>query len=408
MNIRVLLLIALVALLLGCKQQASESYADAADDTAVEHAEKHADPTYVCPMHPQIVRGMPGSCPICGMDLVEQEVDAGGGQAPPVTVGSGLAFNLGLRTADVVRDTLWKYIETVGRVSYDEDRMWHVHLRSDGWVESLKVRSVGQPVKKGDLLLEYYSPEVLAAQEEYLTALGGPQKLMRRAQERLQLLGVDAATIANVRKQRKAQRTVPVYAPASGVVTAMKIREGMYIKPATELMTMADLGQVWMLVDVFEHQLDWVREGASVDIEVGAVPGRTWEGVVDYIYPELDGKTRSLKVRLKFTNDDGVLKPNMFADVKIYGGAKRGVLVVPRESVILSGGSARVVKRVEDNKYQPVDVVTGMESREHVEVLDGLSEGDVVVTSGQFMIDSESNLKASFSRFAEQAAGHNH
>lgn len=408
MKIRILLLIALVALLLGCKQQASESYAEAADDTAVEHAEKHADPTYVCPMHPQIVRGMPGSCPICGMDLVEQEVDTGGGEAPPVTVGSGLAFNLGLRTADVVRDTLWKYIETVGRVSYDEDRMWHVHLRSAGWVESLKVRSVGQPVKKGDLLLEYYSPEVLAAQEEYLTALGGPQKLLRRSQERLQLLGVDEQTIASIRKLRKAQRTVPVYAPASGVVTAMKIREGMYIKPATELMTMADLGQVWMLVDVFEHQLDWVREGASVDIEVGAVPGRTWEGVVDYIYPELDGKTRSLKVRLKFANDDGVLKPNMFADVKIYGGPKRGVLVVPRESVILSGGSARVVKRVEDNKYQPVDVVTGMESRERVEVLDGLSEGDVVVTSGQFMIDSESNLKASFSRFAEQASGHNH
>lgn len=408
MTSRILLILALAALLFGCEKKASESYEKAADDTAVEHALKHADPTYVCPMHPQIVRGEPGSCPICGMDLVEQEVDEGGGEAPPVTVGSGLAFNLGLRTATVARDTLWKYIETVGRVSYDEDRMWHVHLRSAGWVESLKVRSVGQPVKKGELLLEYYSPEVLAAQEEYLTALGGPQKLLSRAKERLQLLGVSSETIDVIRKQRKARRTVPVYAPESGVVTTMNIREGMYIKPATELMTLADLGQVWMLVDVFEHQLDWVTEGASVDIEVGAVPGRTWEGSVDYIYPELDGKTRSLKVRLKFANDDGVLKPNMFADVKIYGGPKRDVLVVPRESVILSGGSARVVKQVEDTKYQPVEIVTGMESSELVEVLNGLSEGDVVVASGQFMIDSESNLKASFSRFAEQASGHNH
>ncbi len=381
--------------------RASEPLAEVMDDTALEHAEKHADPNYVCPMHPQIVRGEPGSCPICGMDLVAVEVDASEGD-PSVQVSAALAFNLGLKTAPVERGTLWKFVQTVGRIAYDENRVEHVHPRAPGWVEKLHVHSVGESVSKGQVLLDYYSPEILAAQEEYLIALSGPGSLRRAARQRLQLLGVPESVIAEVKRSRKALPTVPVLAPRDGVVTRLGLREGMYIKPELELFTIADLSRVWMLVDVFEHQLDWVKPGNPVDIEVGAIPGRVWSGKVDFIYPELDARTRSLKVRLAFANDDGVLKPNMFADVKLYGGPKRGVLVVPQQAVIPSGEASRVVKKVGDGEYQPVTVVTGMVNAGQVEILSGLEEGDEVVSSGQFMIDSESNLQASIQRFSAE------
>lgn len=390
-----------------CTQEPSESFDQAADDTALEHAIKHADPTYVCPMHPQIVRGEAGSCPICGMDLVEQEAGDSGEEAPPVTVGAGLAFNLGLKTTAVSRGTLWKYIETVGRVGYNEDRLWHVHPRSSGWVENLYVKSAADVVTKGQVLLDYYSPEILAAQEAFLLTLDGHRRLQQRSRERLQLLGVPEDVVRSIAKNRKTVRAIPVRAVANGTVSALNLREGMYIKPDLDLLTLADLSTVWMLVDVFEHQLDWVKVGNPVEMTVGAVPGRVWKGEVEFLYPELDPKTRSLKLRLRFENADGVLKPNMFADVAIFAGPKRDILTLPQQAVIASGHGSRVVKKLEDERYQPVEVVTGMASKGRVEILSGLSEGDVVVTSAQFLIDSESNLKASISRFSADAA-HRH
>jgi Cu(I)/Ag(I) efflux system membrane fusion protein len=167
-------------------------------------------------------------------------------------------------------------------------------------------------------------------------------------------------------------------------------------------------------VDVFEHQLDWVSAGRTAEIEVAALPGRTWEGEVEYVYPTLDPRTRTLRVRLQFDNPQGVLKPNMLADVTIYGGPRRDVVAIPREAVIPAAEGARVVRRTEDGRYQPVPVVLGMQAGEQVEILSGLEEGDVVVLSGQFMIDSESNLQASFRRLSgggeapAAQAGHKH
>ncbi|MGV6858093.1 MAG: efflux RND transporter periplasmic adaptor subunit [bacterium] len=387
----------------GSGKSPSESMEAVLDDSAVEHAQKHADPNYVCPMHPQIVRGEPGSCPICGMDLVQVEASGGGEGAPSVTVNAGLAFNLGLKTTQAERGTLWKFIETVGRIGYDEDHVGHVHPYAKGWVKKLHVHSVGEPVKKGQVLLEYYAPEILAAQEEYLVALGGAGSLRRAAKQRLLLLGVPKAVIDTLRKTRQPQSVTPILAPQDGVVTSLGLREGMYVNPGMELFTVADLASVWMLVDVFEHQLDWVSLGNPVDIRVGAIPGRVWSGKVEFIYPELDARTRSLKVRLRFDNSDGVLKPNMFADVTLYGGPHRNALSVPLQAVIRSGDASRVVKKVGDDQYQPVEVVTGMANGGRVEILNGLEEGDEIVSSAQFMIDSESNLQASFQRFAADA-----
>jgi Cu(I)/Ag(I) efflux system membrane fusion protein len=195
---------------------------------------------------------------------------------------------------------------------------------------------------------------------------------------------------------------VPVLAPRDGFVTQINIREGMYVTPELETYTITDLSSIWVRVDVFEHQLDWVDPGKPAEVRVEAIPGRSWEGKVDYVYPELSESTRTLNVRLRFDNPDGLLKPNMFADVVIYGGPQRDALVVPREALIRGSEDTRVIRRKSDGSFEPAVVVTGIRSGEKVEILSGLEEGDQIVTSGQFLIDSESNLKSSLMRMSGQ------
>jgi len=400
-----MLLLPVVALLLAAcdpREKPTESFAEAADDSPLEHAAKHLDRKYVCPMHPQIVRDQPDSCPLCGMDLVVRMVDPGQGKRPEVQVDSAIAQSMGIRTAPVERDTLWKYIRTVGRVSYDETRLAHVHPRAEGWIEKLALRAEGDPVERGQLLGEIYSPDILSAQVDFLIALdqGSDRSASRveKARNRLRLLGVPEGTISRIQQRRKTQNLTPLLAPTGGVVTQLGAREGMYVKPETEVFTLADLSRIWVLVDVFEHQIDWLAVGRPAEISVPAYPGRSWEGSVEYIYPELDPIARTLRVRLAFDNPEGLLKHNMFADVIIYGGPKRGVAVIPREALIETGERISVVKVNAEERFQPVDVVVGMRAGDRVEILSGIEVGDRVVTSGQFLIDSESSLQASFSR----------
>jgi Cu(I)/Ag(I) efflux system membrane fusion protein len=370
-------------------------------------------------MHSQIVRDEPGNCPICGMNLVPKRIDGPADGHPTVTVRGEIVQSLGVRTAKAGRGTLWKFVQTVGRVAYDETALAHLHPRAEGWMERLFVRAEGDPVEAGQALGEVYSPEILAAQVDYLVASDtgtNARDRIEKARNRLRLLGVTEATISAIEKSRETTNTVPMVAPRRGILTRLGAREGMYVTPATEVFTIADLSRVWVLVDVFEHQIDWIRPGATADIRLPAYPGRTWEGQVDYLYPELDAKSRTLRVRLIFDNPDGLLKPNMFAEVNIYGGPRNDVLVVPREAVIITGERETVVKALGEGRFQPVDVVTGMRQGDSVEIVSGLAEGDEVVVSGQFLIDSESSLQASFLRMAgdsgEPAAAnanaHNH
>ncbi len=393
----------LAALLVACSEPPagpSESMAEASKDTALEHAQKHLDPKYVCPMHPQIVRDEPGSCPICGMDLVAKMIDAQAGKRPTVEISNAVINSMGVRTTPARNETLWKYIETVGRIDYDETRLAHVHPRAEGWMEQLSLRAEGEPVKRGQVLGRLYSPEILSAQVDFLIALDQKAGSVRieKARNRLRLLGVTEGTISTIQKNRKSLNTVPLVANASGVVTMLGAREGMYVTPSMEVVTIADLGKIWVLVDIYEHQIDWLAEGLTAEIKVPAYPGRTWEGKVEYIYPELDPKSRTLKVRLAFDNPEGLLKANMFADVVIYGGPKRDTLSVPAEAVITTGKRDTVVMALGEGRFQPVDVVTGMRTDDRVEILSGIKAGDEVVVSGQFLIDSESSLQASFLR----------
>ncbi len=400
------LLLALGAV--GCKDPQgtpSEPLAEALDDTAMEHALKHMDEKYVCPMHPQIVRDEPGNCPICGMDLVAKSMGGRPGERPAVTVSAEVMQSMGVRTATVERGTLWKYIRTVGRIDYDETRLAHVHPRADGWLERLSVKAEGDEVKQGQTLGHLYAPEILSAQVDFLIALDqGEQRLsaakVEKARNLLRLLDVPEPVIKRIERDGETRNTVPLLAPIGGVVTRLGVREGMFVTPSTEIYTIADLSRVWVQVDVFEHQLAWLRTGLSAEMRVPAHPGQVWEGEVEYVYPELDPRTRTLRVRLVFPNPGLLLKPNMFAEVIVYGGPKREVLKIPREALIVTGERESVVKALGNGRFQPVDVVTGMRRGGEVEVLSGLAEGDEVVISGQFLIDSESSLQASFTRMS--------
>ncbi|MGB5407702.1 MAG: efflux RND transporter periplasmic adaptor subunit [Thiogranum sp.] len=386
-------------------------------ESALEHARKHRDPSYVCPMHPEIVRDQPASCPICGMDLVVKVIGDAQGDRPVVTLGAAVVQNMGLRTARIERGTLWKYIKTQGKVAYDDDRIIQVHPRTSGWIENLYVRTDGVRVKRKDDLADYFSPEVLWAQRDYIETLeegevdsfGEDDKSedsfqafrQRAAVDLLRYYKVPSMDVMGIEKSMTPRSIVPIKAPQGGVVTEHRVREGMYVTPADAMFTIVDLSEVWVMVDIFEHQIAWLHPGLTAEISTPAYPGRVWKGEVEFVYPEVHPQARTLRARLEFTNTDELLMPNMFVEAVIYGGPKRDVLIVPREALILTGEREMVVKVVGDNRFQPVEVETGMWQGASVEVRSGLDAGDQVVLSGQFLIDSESNLRASFRRLSE-------
>ena len=353
---------------------------------------------WVAPMDPNYRSEEPGKSPM-GMDLVPVYADADN-EVGIVKINPDMVQNLGVRTAKVERGKLWRLIEAVGYVAFDERKLSHVHLRTNGWIETLNVKSNGEPVKKGDVLFELYSREVVNAQEEYIQSLRSNNDYLRRAsRERLEALGMSKQQIREVAKKRRAFQQVRILASQDGIIHNLNVREGMYVKPNMEVMTLADLSSVWLLVDVFERQSDWVATGQPAEVRLGYLPGQVWEGNVEFVYPTIDPKTRTLQTRLRFNNPDEVLKPNMYADVRIYAGPKLDVLSIPREALIKSGDAQQhVILSLGEGRFRAVSVLAGMESDGRVEIIEGLNEGEKVVTSAQFLIDSEASLKASFSR----------
>jgi Cu(I)/Ag(I) efflux system membrane fusion protein len=382
----------------------SETLSEAKKASPEEHAAKHADPTYICPMHPQVQQGEEGSCPICGMNLVLKSFDPNMSSGKPiVSVSSSTAQSMGVRTGKVTKRTLSRAINTVGYVRYDESKLFHIHARTNGWIKDPVVKVLGDKVKKSQRLASYYSPDIYTAQEDYLTALRNTSDRQKQIDvlTRLQVMEVSESVIRTLETTATKTPNVPLTSPIDGVVTEIGVRDGMYVTPSKLLYAIADLSSVWVIVDVFPDQLSWIRKGAQSTMRVDALPSETWSGRVDYIYPELNEKTRTLQVRLKFKNDDGLLKPNMFASVKINNRPVTGAVTIPREALIPSSEGFRVVKVTEENHYQPVDVKVGIKTGNRVEITEGLEVGDEIVLSGQFLIDSESNLQASFQRMSQ-------
>jgi len=374
---------------------------------------------WTCPMHPQIVEEEPGTCPICGMDLVQKEYPAdevgaesasGDTQAakrpqapsfPAVSVAPITVQHMNVVIEKARERKLAEPIRTVGTVGYDEDLLAHVHPRAKGWVEKLKVASVGASVHKGDVLFEYYSPDIVAAQQDYLVALRrGMSDLIESTRARLELLDVPGSVIDAVRRTRKIQRTIPLLAPQDGYVAEINLREGMYIQPGLDLYTIARRDRVWVNVDVLERRMQAVSEGQQAQMRVDGLPGREFEGTVDFVYPELDPQSRTLRVRLAFDNADGLLRPNQFAEVTLTPDESTPVLTVPSTAIIPAPGGARVVVRTGEGRFRPVAVETGAAAGGYTEIVSGLEPGEQVVASGQFLIDSESSIQAAFSRLS--------
>ena len=360
---------------------------------------------WVAPMDPNYRRDKPGKSPM-GMDLIPVYDKHAGNADGNITIAPEVVQNLGVRTAVAERTRLWRGIDTVGYVDYDESLVSHIHLRTEGWIENLVVQSEGERVTRGQRLFDIYAPELVNAQEEFLQALKLDNPGMQQAsKDRLAALGVSAGQIEALQKSRSVQQRVAVYAPQDGVVSTLPVREGMFVKPADRVMSLADLSQVWLLAEVFERQADWVEVGQDADVVLPYQPGTHLEGRVEYIYPALDPKTRTLKVRLRFANPDETLKPNMYANVKIYGGPRDDIIVIPLEALIRTGREERVVIDLGEGRFTSRSVTAGMESGDWVEIINGIAPGDRVVTSGQFLIDSEASLKASMQRMQPSGEG---
>ena len=353
---------------------------------------------WVAPMDANYRRDEPGKSPM-GMDLVPVYADEVGGQPGVVKIDPTIVNNLGVRTVRAERGELSRRIETVGYVGYDEDTVQHVHTRVEGWIEKLVTKASGDPVEKGQLLFELYSPTLVNAQEEYLVALRSSNKLLLKAsRERLASLGVTSSEITRLDKERKIRRLIRVYAETDGVIAHLGVREGIFVTPATEIMSVAKLDTIWVIAEVFERQAAWVKAGQSAKVELDYLPGEVWDGTVDYVYPELDPKTRTLKVRLRFDNQSERLQPNMFARVTILGEGFGNVVHIPREALIRGGSVNRVVLALPNGRFRSQPVKVGIESGDRIAIRKGISEGDLIVASGQFLIDSESNIEAALER----------
>lgn len=357
---------------------------------------------YRHPMNPSITSDRPAKDNM-GMDYIpiydDGEAGAAGEDGGTVRISPAVVNNMGVRTAGVEHGPLAQRIDTVGYISYNENQLHHAHLRTEGWIENLAVKFQGERVEKGDPLFGLYSPELVNAQEEYVQALSTGNKLLLKAsRNRLRALGVPEAQIDTLEKTRQVEHLVKSYAHQDGVVNMLNVREGMYVEPDTEAMSIVSLASVWVMVDVFEQQAEGVEIGQQAEIRLSYLPGRVWTGKVEYIYPSLDPVTRSLKVRLSFENPGELLKPNMFADVMLIAKAAPDTLSIPREALIRTGTGERVIMALGDGEFAAREVQAGMESDGRVEITEGLKAGEQVVTSGQFLIDSESSLTASLQR----------
>ena len=414
-----------------------------------------AKPQYQCPMHPTIVQDHPGDCPICGMKLVKMDGAAGpaagaaerkvlfyrspmdpkqtsptprkdemgmdylpvyadestGGAAVPglatVDIDPSRQQLIGLRTTPVTRGTVGGAWRTVGRVAMDETRVRHINLKIPTYVERIYVDFVGKTVRKGEPLLSVYSPELVSAQEELLLALktrgslaGAPgmaadgDSLVAASRRKLQLWDIPESEIDRLARTGQPTKNLTIYSPIAGVVTKKDVVEGMKLDAGAMPYEIVDLSQVWVLADVYESELRNVKVGMPAALTLNAYPNRAFKGRVEFVDPLLDPKTRTVKVRLAFPNPTGELKPEMFGEVVLQGTSREG-LRIPADAVIDSGTANVVFVSVGEGKFQPRAVKLGETDGKTVEIVSGVSEGEQVVTRANFLIDSESRLRAS-------------
>lgn len=427
---------------------------------AASHA-SHSDQLYTCGMHPQVIQNKPGNCPICGMKLtpIRKQPDAKAGVTNSAAATSGerkvkyykstmllgeisqtprkdsmgmdmvpvfedeaadsstisidpvTTQNMGVRTGIVTKGPLRRSIRTVGAVDFDETALADVTTKFKGWIEKLYVDATGKQAHKGEPLFEIYSPELVSAQTEYLLALNqttgvpGTESLRATALTKLRFFDISDEQIAELEKTRQAKKTLHVTAPRDGIVVEKMAVEGQMVDAGMKLYRLADLGIVWVQAQVFEQDLAFVRLGQEATVSLSYLPDRKFRGRVTYVYPTVDEKTRTARVRMEFHNPGYFLKPGMFATVELQAELEPSALLVPDMAVLRSGEKNTVFIALAGGKFEPRTVTLGPRSENNFyQVLSGLNEGERVVTSGQFMLDSESQLREAIQKMLQPAA----
>jgi len=411
---------------------------------AADAHSEDAKKLYTCGMHPQVIQDHPGNCPICGMKLTlirkqVGDVPAGErkikfykstmtpGETSPtpakdsmgmdmvpvyedaaaadnssaIAVDAATQQNMNLRTAEVRRDALRKTIRTLGAIDYNETALADVTTKFKGWIEKLNVDATGQLVHRGEPMFEIYSPELYSAEAEFLLALAagstndpGALALRETAVQKLKFYDVADAQITELEKSRTPRKTLPVSAPMSGFVIEKNVVSGQMVDAGMKLYRLADLGIVWVLAQVYEQDLAFVQLGQEAVVKVASMPDREFRGRVTFVYPTVDEKTRTAKVRLEFENPGYFLKPGMFVSAQIQSELADSAVLVPESAVLRSGAKNTVFVALAGGKFEARDVALGVESENgFIQVINGLSAGERVVTSGQFLLDSESQLR---------------
>jgi RND family efflux transporter MFP subunit len=400
-------------------------------------------------MHPQVVQDHPGDCPVCGMKLVPLRKDSsvaalaaaspsGGGQgkqsgkkikyykstmllgeisqtprkdsmgmdmvpvyegeetSQTISVDAQTIQKMGVRTAVVTKGPLRRVIRTVGAIDYNETALADVTTKFRGWIEKLYVDSTGKQVRKGEPLFDIYSPELYSAQNEYVLALNQTSGtgLKSSALQKLRLFDISQDQIAALEKTKTPQRTLRVDAPIDGVVVEKNAVQGQMVDAGMKLYRLADLGIVWVQSQIYEQDLPLLKLGQEAEVSLSYLPDRKFKGLITYIYPTVDEKTRTARVRMEFHNPGLFLKPGMFATIELHADLEPNALLVPDTAILRSGDRNTVFVALVNGKFEPREVTIGARGENDMyQVLSGLNEGERVVTSGQFMLDSESQLR---------------
>ncbi len=370
---------------------------------------------WAAPMDPTYIRNGPGKSPM-GMDLIpvyEDQVSGGS----TISIDPVTSQNMGIRTDLVVRADLSRQISTVGLVGYEEPTQYSVNAKIAGWVEKLYVNETGQRVKKGQPLLEIYSPELVSAQEELLLAKNTlvavsrssfPQiaesgrRLLDASRQRLKLWDVSDEQIRKIEESGQVQKLLTLYSPYDGIVSMKMVNEGMYIKPGMQLLEISDLSRVWVYADLYEYELPWVKVGQQATIYLPYVGSDPLVARINYIYPYVEAKTRTVKARIVLDNPGFELRPDMYVKVRLQAETVIDTLVIPQEAVLYSGEQQTVFVALGEGKFEPRLVKSGLQDgKGRIQILQGLQEGEKVVISAQFMLDSESKLREAIQKMLE-------
>ncbi|OGR25549.1 MAG: hypothetical protein A2139_12695 [Desulfobacca sp. RBG_16_60_12] len=363
---------------------------------------------WVSPMDPGYVRDKPGKAP-CGMDLVPVYEDAGEETPGTITVSPATIQSMGVRTAKVEVRPLSRLTLAVGLVNFNERNLATITTKVNGWVERLFVNATGDPVRKGQTLLSIYSPDLVSSQEEYLLALrnlkamqnspvkemvDGARRLAEASRRRLEYFDIGASQINTLERTGQVKKNLTLVSPANGIVTKRLVTQGMYVQAGMPLLEVADLSTVWVDADIYQYELPWIKVGQPATMTLDYLPGETFQGKIDYLYPYLKEATRTAKVRLRFPNPGLKLKPEMFAQVKIQSPVTHQAVVVPADAVIDTGLKQYVFIALGQGRFEPREVKLGVLGDDGLrEVLVGLKGGEDVVVSAQFMLDSESRFR---------------